>query len=699
MSSIAHAQTAVPPPSDTPAVVIVSGHTSTAVSIKTVKVGSLVPRTYAGQMIHHYPGFVFYVSQHYALQSDMGDAYCTSLLEVAELAYPHWVDLVGAEPPDPDTRMYFVYASTADLMKKVMSSDIGLSPPDEYGGGITMYANHSAYNYPSGSLQYHQRALMIHENLHMLQMVGFGTGGLEDFTYSAEQSVYDPAKKQLTVMVFDKATTNNWTDVGLSRYQKERPSFAEFLPTAWSVGGAPAVMLTQFMWTDPDRFLKWRIWRDEYYLGHIDSNTVGPVTASIFGSLGDVDKAWQAWLSTRHNSFHYVDWGWEQNGNALWSPGFPQHSAFSETDLLYKPGERATYDPYRMDYPTEPISYLVGPIKRGVDTPSVGATVDFSRNHENGIAGMALGVTDSTYYAVMIDGEATLSVFSQGIADTGLDLPRRDFPLPAAIIDAGKANGHLYGVTMQIKPSSLEVTVRSGSADNVQSAVFDVPINSQQRERMIDQYMAVIAKSNSHGITAYIDDARKPSPDLYKAAPPNFWRFDGMDRLETLYKASWRLGRSAPNSLRTLKAEMLQAVEGDPKTQARAASDYEAHVLGVFHDVQKCNVDDQTKALALTDLAGVFVVDKVTTGGAEAYPVSVKSTTINRLEEPAECTVTFPECTTSEPAPVTTTLTQYRPHVETATYPSGVSEATVNYAVTWRGEHIALTLTLPISGH
>src|SRR5579862_5219468 len=119
----AGAQAPVPSPSQTPAVVIVSGHTSTAVNIVVRKVGSQIPKTYAGDKIHSTPGFDFYVSRHYALQSNMGDAYSENALVVAELAYPHWVDLVGAEPPDPDTRMYFVYASTADLMKKVIAND------------------------------------------------------------------------------------------------------------------------------------------------------------------------------------------------------------------------------------------------------------------------------------------------------------------------------------------------------------------------------------------------------------------------------------------------------------------------------------------------------------------------------------------------------------------------------------------------
>ena len=103
------------------------------------------------------------------------------MLEVAELAYPHWVALVGAEPPDPDTRMYFVYANDGNQMIEAMKSDVGMGTAGGFGGGITIYDNHSAYNYPSGTLLYHQRALVIHENLHMLQMVVHGIGRFRGF--------------------------------------------------------------------------------------------------------------------------------------------------------------------------------------------------------------------------------------------------------------------------------------------------------------------------------------------------------------------------------------------------------------------------------------------------------------------------------------------------------------------------------------
>ena len=53
--AVVHAE--VPPPAETPARVIVSGPTSTAVEIKVVKVGKEIPKTYAVAKIRNSPGF------------------------------------------------------------------------------------------------------------------------------------------------------------------------------------------------------------------------------------------------------------------------------------------------------------------------------------------------------------------------------------------------------------------------------------------------------------------------------------------------------------------------------------------------------------------------------------------------------------------------------------------------------------------
>ena len=230
----------VPPPSATPAKIVVGGPTSTAVDIKIVKVDQQIPKTYAGKQIHNTPGFQFYVSQHYALKSSRDETIRRMMLEVAELAYPHWVALVGAEPPDPDTRMYFVCAKSSDADDRSDEERRG------HGHGRRLRRRHHHLQQPL-RLQLPERnaslppaPLVIHENLHMLQMVVYGIAGSEDFTYSGEQHVYDPAKKQLTVMCLDKAPINNWTDVGLAALRKDFTPMPKAADAFWNPAPARA---------------------------------------------------------------------------------------------------------------------------------------------------------------------------------------------------------------------------------------------------------------------------------------------------------------------------------------------------------------------------------------------------------------------------------------------------------------------------
>ena len=43
----------------------------------------------------------------------------------------------------------------------------------------------------------------------------------------------------------------------------------------------------------------------------------------IFGPLDKLNVDWARWVKQTRNSFHFVDWGWEQEGNALSAYGFP----------------------------------------------------------------------------------------------------------------------------------------------------------------------------------------------------------------------------------------------------------------------------------------------------------------------------------------------------------------------------------------
>lgn len=607
---------AVPPPDELPAKIVVSGRTSTALDIKILKVGQEIPKTYAGGKIHNTPGFDFYVSEHYALKSNMGDDFSRQILEISELALPHWEDLIGARPPDPDKRMYICYGSDFAAMNRGMMSDVGFA--GGAGGGITIYANHSAYDYPSGTLMYHRRALIIHENLHLLNMICKNSGGYEGMTYCGEQHVYDPAKKQLTVLCFDKAAINNWTDHDLQAIKTNFPSLREAAARWWE-GGGDGVLYYQFLLTDPDRYLKWQIWRDELCAGRVSNASNPAIMDDIFGPLDRLNADWERWVKARRATFHHVDWGWEQDGNALMAYGWPWNKDYwSQMDIQYAPDETATYDPLRMDYPAEPMPPIVGPVKRGVPEPSVGYVADLSGG---GWVGMGLGVSNRSMCQVIImDGK---------LAVEGKEMPvaRREFALTDDVKNAGKQDGNRYGVTIQIKPRELALVVRASRAGAIREMKAAVPIDEAVRVQIMTHCMTLIAKDGRPRITPFIDDARRPEPDLGRPAPPNRWRFAGLGQLETLYRAAWRLKDKAPASLLKLKEAMLAAVDKDPAVQNAALELYRNNIARVAQDILK-GPDPAAANAAVAGLLGLSMqalVDEETTAEQAAVTVEITS--------------------------------------------------------------------------
>jgi len=617
------------------------------------------------------------------------------MLTMAELAYPHWVNVAGAEPPDPEKRMYVVCATDAQQMLEAMKSDTGLGMSGGYGGGITIWSNKSAYNYPSGTLLYHQRALMIHENLHMLQMIVFNSPGSEGFTFSGEQHVYDAAKKQLTVKCFDKAPINNWTDSGLTELRNNFVPFTSAVDKFWNDRGGPAVIYTQFLWRDPDRWLKWCVWRDEYYAGRLNGEPNSRLMADIFGPLENLNADWEKWIREQRNSFQYIDWGWEQDGNALVAYGYPKDPNYwSQTNLNYAPGEKMEYNPLRMDYPAEPHSPLVGAINQGTAQPSVGYVVDMSRG--TGFGGMGLGLQDSRSMCQVVIAKGGVLV----IDGADLGIARKEVPLISRLQEAANGTGQRYGVTMQIKPKQLAVTVRAGAPGGIVRQYTTVPITSDQYERLINKPMSIIARGGSPAITPFIDDQR-PLRDYSKPAAPNFWRFDGMEQLATLYKAAWRLKDKAPQSLLQLKEDMLAAVDQAPNVQAAAVKAYERRILDVARDMRNCDADAQLKALALADLTGTAIFAGTATRFKDGNRVDASVTLQARLKDPVEATVRIavsPKPIVAPPKPQRSPLVTYRPKQIDFSLPlPNAATLATTIELSWRGQTIEVPLTQSIA--
>ena len=625
----AAAHAAVPAPEKTPVDIIVSGRTSTLKAIRIVKTGQEVPPNFSNGRVKNTPGFSWYVSRHYALKTDMPEDWARDGLTWAELAYPHAVRIIGREPEGLDARrMVFVYAKGLTQLREATWTDGGFRW-HQPGGGVTFDFLQAAYNYPSGSLTYHKRDLIIHENLHLLQACVTGScynmpyRFLEGVTYAFANHVYDKRSRRLTVNVLDKPTVNNMYDNALRELAERHRTIADFLSADQS--GPLCGLYTQFMWTDPDRRMKWRLWRDELLAarGRDLKATDARLMREIHGDLDRLEDDWKRWLAARRSTFHYVDWGWEQAGDTLWSYGWPQKTPFSQTNILLPLNEPARHDPLVMDYPAEAMpAHLVGPVRRGGDAPAVGALLDFSRNPGQGLCGLAFGVAEAKRPARLPqEAPGQVNVYVQAGRTLVLDgrqvgLKQIEAPLADDVRAAMKADAHRAGLTVTVGPDALTATLRAGAAGAVKQCAASLPLTEAARQRVLSAPSAVIAKDGYHGVTPFFDDARKPPPDLTRPAPPNRWRFAGEDETCRLYRAERTLGTATPASLPALRRRMVEAMDKDPAAQADAMTAYAAAFPKVVQDVLALGEDTAART-ALAELIGLELELQLAAGRAD----------------------------------------------------------------------------------
>lgn len=520
----------VPPPLATPVELVVSGRTSTLRSVTVRDVGQEVPKTFSGDRLKNSPGFKWYVSRHYALQTDYDAARARHLVTLLELAYPHYREAFGREMPGNETtRMAVVYAASADSLRKVLLGD-GINW-SFHGGGITFEGVKAAFVYPSGSLQYHQRAIMLHEAVHLYQMCLNGTVGntpawyFEGVADGLSSHVWDESARRLTMGVTDKPTIANWYDDGLEDFARTPFKLSQLLGEQ-PKSRARSFLIYTFFTSDRERLTRFRTWRDEISKLKPGEAWQGP-SARLFERLfgmARLDADFDAWVRARRSSFHYVDWGWEQDGDTLISYGWPQSGPFSQTNLNFPPGQTPVYDPLVMDYPLHPQSPLVGPVRRGVPEPTVGCLVGFQNTPDTGVAGLGLGVEDRSMVKVLVDRR-------QAVVIDGTDLGAgKATKALGEAFRAATAKTMEVGVTVRVAAKGLEVTVRGGRPGHVQTVTVTLPLDMAQRQRVLSRPLAVLSRDGRHRLTPYVDDRRKPEPDLSVTAPPNRWRLPAQVR-------------------------------------------------------------------------------------------------------------------------------------------------------------------------
>lgn len=591
----------VPAPRETPVEVVVRGRTSSIKSITIKNVGSNIPLTYAKDHLKNAPGFAWFVSKHYALQTDYQESRAKELLTYLELAYPHYVELFGKEPSNiASTRMAVVYGSSKEKLRTKLEAD-GIAW-DFGGGGITYEGLNIAYNYPSGSLQYHQRYILIHECTHLFQDCLNGTPNTTPSWYyegiadALAHHVLEEGENRITFNVVDKPTINNWYDAGLSIYASQ-PFKASDILSGKRGGRELGFLLVHYFDTDLDRLLRFRIWRDELFRLNLygkhqaDSDRL---IEELFG-LSKLDSNFEAWIKARRSSFRYVDWGWEQDGDTLVSYGWPQTGAYSQTDLLFLPKDKAAYDPLIMDYPLHPQSPLVEPVSRGSKEPSVGCLVGFKFNPDSGVAGIALGVDGRSFVKVLVEQRRRLTLDS-----TDLGGMRQTVDFPPAFVEACSKTFQI-GLSIKIAQDALLVTAKAGESP-IQTCRGALPLNVDLRKRLMAKPMAVLSRDGRHEIAPYVDDARQMEQSNAPLGVPNRWRCLYLPELYRLYRAAWRLGISVPQSLTTVRQQMLLSASHNRAKQEAVLLAYRKQWSQIVKDVKRSKAKQETISLALREL-------------------------------------------------------------------------------------------------
>jgi hypothetical protein len=543
----------VPPPLATPVEMVVSGRTSTLKSIAVADLGQVIPPTYSGSRPHNCDGFRWVVSRHYALQTDYDATRAKQILTWLELAYPHYRAWYGRDLPDADRlRLATVYGKSKDSLVKCMNA-WGLG--GFQAGGITVNGTNATFNWPSGTLQYHQRYIELHESVHQFQMILHGQScngplwlieGMADYV---SQHVWDAERGQLTLEVVDHLPLPNFWDEALRHAAAEHWTVGEIL--AGAVKGREAgVLLTAWLVSDPRHKARFAVLLDEL-LGWDDAYATANferVLHELYGPPDTVEAEFATWLSHCRASAHWVDWGFEQDGDAAMSYGWPQKGRYSQLDLDFPPGEAPQADPMVLDFPRPtPRPAMVGAAGRGGPEPTVGLTVSFRAAAGQGEAGLGLGVEDRSHLRVLLIGGKQLLLDG---SDLGAGVQTVD--LPAELRAAAAAHQQTFGLTLTVAAAELRVTVAAETDGAPVTVAAALPLTEAQRQRLLTRPVALLSRDARHYFTPFLDPPPAETVDLSLPAPPNRWRRATLGDLTAVTRAAWRLGAAAPPALETL---------------------------------------------------------------------------------------------------------------------------------------------------
>ncbi|BBN81607.1 hypothetical protein PA25_15920 [Pseudoalteromonas sp. A25] len=490
----------------------VIGRTSKLKQVDIAYLGKAVPATYSDGKIGNSRGYNWWVSKHFALKSDLSEEKVRLYLELLEMAYPHYVELFGMEPPNIENqRIAVVYGSSRARLKEAMLDDGFLRGIHKNAGGETMYYNRAGYNFPSHR-EHHQRYIVIHETMHAFHMALNGhstwapnwiTEGLADAIAS---HVYYPDKQQLTVMVFDRAPMNYIT-TGLEQYQQSNKPTIEQINDDPQLKRGLNFFVIHFLMADPIRQLYFKRYLSNLMALNPHSEhtlpTANKLLKTTFNDWHMLEKQFAQFVQSIKPTFNIVSGPWEQDGNAYWLRSDDAKSSH-QLDISANPQAKHAV----LDFPKPE-----WPIQLENSAWLVAAKLDFEPSQlHRGEIGIAMYQGDTPLpLKLKAANRFELELLAFGEKNQVLALK----PELTEDLKQGQA------LTFAIKQRNNELLVTVYTQYNKQVMTFELPFNTTISNRKA----SLIGKGMNHKITPYLHQHQFELPKLNKStADP--WYFN-----------------------------------------------------------------------------------------------------------------------------------------------------------------------------
>ncbi|WMN60025.1 hypothetical protein NI389_00935 [Pseudoalteromonas xiamenensis] len=554
----------VPTPKQMNADITVAGRVSTLNHIDIQYLGKTIPYTYSEGKITNSRGYNWWVSKHFALKSDLPEEKVKLYLELLELSYPHYVALFGAEPSNIDNqRIAVVYGSTRARVKEAMLDDGFLRGVHDTAGGETMFYNRAGYNFPSHRY-HHQRYIVIHETMHAFHMALTGhsswapnwiTEGLAD---SIAHHVYDPDKKQLNVMVFDRAPMN-YLITGLKQY------YAANKPTIEQINDSPRLerglnfFIIHFLLNDPERALYFQHFMRRLMAANPHSENTLPVANKLlketFPNWHKVEEEFAQFVSNVAPTFNIVEGPWEQDGEYYWVRN-TDSGKLSRLDVI---PTMKTPMPI-MDFAHSAtatntmgidVQFVPEQLKRGQIGMSVITKLATEREqYRKTYQGKEPEGNDDALRILLIDGE-TLEVSAPSNELQTYSLSKR-------ISDKLMVDSTL-SLLVEKEPTTGKLILNISASDEIQR--IPLALDDEMVKQVTLDKMSILAQNNNHKISPKL-----PTPYTTKAVKgsPNPWGINDWQTLYQLFSTCEDFSALIPTCHEQVKTLLELAKKSDP---------------------------------------------------------------------------------------------------------------------------------------